>query len=114
MPAGRGAGVPKSRRRGTMGAPTRSTRRVLPGSASAVSCPVRPMSESDANESQPDERQQVVPAARGEGERRKEAGVELDLPESSETLALIERAKSGDAEALNELFSQHHGLMVEL
>ena len=39
---------------------------------------------------------------------------DLDLPASAETAQLIERAKSGDADALNQLFAAHHDLMVEL
>ena len=57
-------------------------------------------------ESDPDE---VIPASRPQpaGER-----TDLGLPESDETLALIESARNGDAAALNELFARHHGLMV--
>jgi RNA polymerase sigma-70 factor (ECF subfamily) len=79
------------------------------------------MSEPDTQTPEPDDvarddvaPDDVVPAARGAGERPEERGVELDLPESSETLALVERARAGDAAALNELFARHHGLMVEL
>lgn len=39
---------------------------------------------------------------------------ELGLPPSIENAALIERARTGDAEALNALFSQYQTLMVEL
>lgn len=60
--------------------------------------------ESDRN---PDE---VIPASRPPEPRPSELG----LPASDETPALIERAKAGDSEALNELFARHHGLMVEL
>lgn len=38
---------------------------------------------------------------------------DLGLPESADTEALIERARTGDSTALNELFARHHGLMVE-
>ena len=41
-------------------------------------------------------------------------GLELQLPETDESRALIERAQSGDAAALNELFTRYHGLMVQL
>jgi RNA polymerase sigma-70 factor (ECF subfamily) len=54
---------------------------------------------------------EVFPAsrARPDGE-----GGELGLPRSDETLALVEKAKNGDADALNELFARHHGMMVAL
>lgn len=55
----------------------------------------------------PEQPHEVVPATRPAG------ASELGLPESDETAALIERAKDGDCEALNELFARHHGLMVE-
>lgn len=55
---------------------------------------------------QPDE---VVPTARPEGRSG-----DLGLPESGDTPDLIERARSGEGQALNELFKRHHGLMVEL
>jgi len=56
--------------------------------------------------SQPDE---VLPAPRPEARSG-----DLGLPESGDTLDLIERARGGDCQALNELFKRHHGLMVEL
>lgn len=56
---------------------------------------------------EPDE---ILPLARGDGARP----LDLGPPESSETQDQIERAKAGDAQALNELFARHHGLMVEL
>jgi RNA polymerase sigma-70 factor (ECF subfamily) len=59
----------------------------------------------------PDE---VIPAPRAAGERSEPRAGDLGLPEGLETSALIERAKTGDCEALNELFAAHHGLMVEL
>jgi RNA polymerase sigma-70 factor (ECF subfamily) len=61
--------------------------------------------------SEPDERAPAPPpAAAGSAGRVDDPG----LPGSAETVALIERAKAGDAAALNELFARHHGLMVEL
>src|SRR5262249_25041796 len=59
-------------------------------------------------ESRPDE---LVPLPRAEGESHHP---DLDLPPSQDTAALIERAKAGEAAALNGLFARHHGLMVEL
>lgn len=58
----------------------------------------------------PDE---VIPAPRA-AERPEPRSSDLGLPEGLETSALIERAKTGDCEALNQLFAAHHGLMVEL
>lgn len=59
----------------------------------------------------PDE---VIPAARTTGERLGARSSDLGLPASKETSEQIERAKAGEAAALNELFAAHHGLMVEL
>jgi len=56
---------------------------------------------------------EVIPAVR-DGVRPEPQPLELGPLDSAETLALIERARSGDADALNELFARHHGLMVEL
>ncbi|NOT31200.1 MAG: sigma-70 family RNA polymerase sigma factor [Planctomycetes bacterium] len=56
----------------------------------------------------------VIPAARGEGQRPEEHTLALGASESAEILGQIERAKAGDAAALNDLFARHHGLMVEL
>ncbi len=56
---------------------------------------------------------EVVPAAR-EGQRPEERSLELEAPGSAATQALIERARAGDADALNDLFARHHGLMVEM
>jgi RNA polymerase sigma-70 factor (subfamily 1) len=67
--------------------------------------------EQDPRE--PSDRHEVVPAPRAEGARSDEP-LAIGAGESAETRALIERSKGGDAEALNELFSRHHGLMVEL
>ncbi len=61
---------------------------------------------SDHPETRPDE---VIPAARAAPRTG-----DLGLPDSGETPALIERAKAGEAAALNDLFARHHGLMVEL
>jgi RNA polymerase sigma-70 factor (ECF subfamily) len=47
-------------------------------------------------------------------EKRPPSPFELDLPETDETKGLVERAQSGDAAALNELFTRYHGLMVQL
>jgi RNA polymerase sigma-70 factor, ECF subfamily len=74
--------------------------------------PAEPAEPSESDERvervEPARLHEVVPATRP-------APVsELGLPESDETGDLIERAKVGDCEALNELFSRHHGLMVEL
>ncbi len=60
------------------------------------------------------ESDEVRPSPRGEGPRSTGFSLDLGPLESAETLAQIERAKDGDAEALNELFARHHGLMVEL
>jgi RNA polymerase sigma-70 factor (ECF subfamily) len=61
---------------------------------------------------QPDE---VIPASRSEpASSSSPASESLELPESDETRAWIERAKAGDAGALNQLFARYHGLMVEL
>jgi len=56
-------------------------------------------------------RDEVVPAPRSEDSLEVP---ELGLPASEETAALIARAKGGDAEALNTLFSQYQSLMLEL
>jgi len=45
---------------------------------------------------------------------RPPASFELELPETDETHALVERAQAGDAAALNDLFTRYHGLMVQL
>jgi len=57
----------------------------------------------------PDEVVPQAPPARPEPR-----GSDLGLPESGDVPDLIERAKAGEADALNELFARHHGLMVEL
>ncbi len=47
----------------------------------------------------------------------REASFTFELPagfEDSRTLALITRAKAGDADALNELFARYHQLVVEV
>src|SRR5262245_7332212 len=60
----------------------------------------------------PDSRSdEFIPLPRPAGEPRH---ADLDLPQSQDTEALIERAKAGEAAALNDLFARHHGLMVEL
>jgi len=59
----------------------------------------------------PDE---LIPVVRPAPPPPEGRSVDLGLPESDDTLALIERAKAGEADALNELFAHHHGLMVEL
>ncbi len=65
-------------------------------------------------DSPPNDPDEVIPAARAAGERPELRSSDLGLPASLATSALIERAKTGDCEALNELFAAHHGLMVEL
>jgi len=60
---------------------------------------------------QPDSRSdEFIPVPRAEEPRH----ADLDLPPSQDTAGLIERAKAGEAAALNDLFARHHGLMVEL
>jgi RNA polymerase sigma-70 factor (ECF subfamily) len=56
---------------------------------------------------------EVVPLSRP-APARPERASDLGLPESGDVPALIERAKAGESEALNDLFARHHGLMVEL
>jgi RNA polymerase sigma-70 factor (ECF subfamily) len=53
--------------------------------------------------------EEIAPHPREEREGGLFAGVQ-----DTTVLALVERAKSGDAEALNELFSRYHGTMVDL
>jgi RNA polymerase sigma-70 factor, ECF subfamily len=51
------------------------------------------------------------------GRRREDRGAEFALPngfETDATAALVQRAKQGDAEALNELFAHYHTIMVEV
>ena len=57
---------------------------------------------------------EIIPVSPPAGATPEGRTSELGLPESGETSELIERAKFGDAQALNELFARHHGLMVEL
>lgn len=57
---------------------------------------------------------EVIPATRPAAGAGGTSPTELGLPGTEETEALIERAKSGDCDALNHLFAAHHGLMVEL
>jgi RNA polymerase sigma-70 factor (ECF subfamily) len=57
---------------------------------------------------------EVTPVPRAPDEHPDSRQGDLGLPESKETSALIERAKKGEAPALNELFTMHYGLMVEL
>jgi RNA polymerase sigma-70 factor (ECF subfamily) len=66
---------------------------------------------SDRPEPRPDE---VIPASRATPARREGRAGDLGLPESGDVPALIERAKGGESDALNDLFARHHGLMVEL
>jgi len=67
---------------------------------------------SDRSETpRPDE---VIPQARTTPARPEARTGDLGLPESGDVPVLIERAKGGESDALNELFARHHGLMVEL
>jgi RNA polymerase sigma-70 factor (ECF subfamily) len=54
---------------------------------------------------------QAAPAGSPE---EKPPRTDLSLPEAGEIPGLITGAQAGDAEALNELFKRHYGLMVEL
>ncbi len=64
------------------------------------------------------EEPQVTPAPRrpfGPRSRASEPAAGLALPpETEEIRAVIERAKQGEAEALNELFARYQGFMVDL
>jgi len=63
------------------------------------------------------DRDEVLPASPPEPSALPEDRMEthdLGLPSSDETRELIERAKAGEAEALNTLFSKYQGQMLEL
>lgn len=59
----------------------------------------------------PDE---LIPAPPPQGSGPEDRALDLGGAEADVTGALIERAKAGDAEALNELFARHHRFMVDL
>jgi RNA polymerase sigma-70 factor (ECF subfamily) len=67
-----------------------------------------------SNASRPVDPEEIIPAEQVGDTPAERRSSDLGLPASAELSALIERAKSGDSAALNELFALHHGLMVEL